>query len=147
LGSFIEANSTSTLNALGCCGSLLRVVVADSCRSADNQAVIKVLKDTSQNARDDLVREACMLARLKPHASICTFYGAVLGPESWCLVTELIAGGNLLTLLRDSSDTRPVTGFDQVNLARDLAAGMSVLHASGVLHLEYVPRLRFLRVQ
>jgi Protein tyrosine and serine/threonine kinase len=100
-----------------------------------NDCVIKQLKSHAAEAREELLREAQMLSKLRTHASLCTFYGACVDPaKPLCLVTEYIEGGNLGRLLLSPESL--VTGRDIVSLARDTAAGMDVLHRSNILHLE-----------
>jgi serine/threonine protein kinase len=101
-----------------------------------NKCVIKQLKTSDDRARNDLIREGAQLAQLRNHASITTFYGMCLNPL--CLVTEYIAGGNLGSYLAD--DRNRLTGSDVLNLAKDLAGGLQVLHASNMLHLDISAR-------
>ncbi len=101
-----------------------------------NSCVIKQLHSATEEAKDELVREGMQLAQIRNHASICAFYGVCIKPL--CLVTEFIAGGNLGSFLLDRKSI--IRGSDALNLAKDLAGGMGVLHASRLLHLDLAAR-------
>jgi serine/threonine protein kinase len=104
-----------------------------------SDAVIKQLHIDTAESRDDLLREAAMLATIKPHASLVSFYGVCVEPGyPPCLVTEFVEGGNLEQQLR--SPRRYVSGHDVCSLTKDLAAGLLTLHKTGILHLDIAAR-------
>jgi Protein tyrosine and serine/threonine kinase len=73
-----------------------------------------------------------LMARVKPHGSIATFYGVCLDPESpLCVVTEFVAGGNLHDFLKRCGH---VSARDGVSLSRDLASGLQHLSETNILH-------------
>jgi serine/threonine protein kinase len=100
--------------------------------------VIKKLKDSSEDARAELIREATQLAQLPAAPSICTFYGVSLDGPTPCVALEFIQGGELKALLYDLNEK--LASYDIVHMALNLAAGMEVLHEQNVLHLDLAAR-------
>jgi serine/threonine protein kinase len=89
-------------------------------------------------ARREMLDEALLMATLKPHGSIATFYGVCIDPHSpLCVLTELVAGGNLHDFLQKS---RHVSARDGMSLARDLASGLQHLTETNILHSDVAAR-------
>jgi Protein tyrosine and serine/threonine kinase len=104
-----------------------------------NDCVIKLLKSSDASARDELIREARQLASLRPHGSICAFYGICIAPgQPLALVTEFIAGGNLHSYLLLHG--RNLRDRDLLSLSRDLASGIDHLHKHNILHADVAAR-------
>ncbi|KNC50742.1 TKL/RIPK protein kinase [Thecamonas trahens ATCC 50062] len=91
---------------------------------------VKQLHDAEsmgQAARAEFVHEAELMAGLR-HPNVVRFIGASLDADSPCLVTELLEGGSLYSLLhtkRSFAVDWPLV----VRIASDVAAGMAYLHA------------------
>jgi serine/threonine protein kinase len=112
----------------------------------ENECVVKQLigqdsGDTSglEKAREELIVEAKVLSTVRPHASIATFFGVCIdSSKPLCLVTELVAGGNLSTVLASNKDD--ICEADVLSMARDLASGLAHLENSGILHCDIAAR-------
>jgi Protein tyrosine and serine/threonine kinase len=89
-------------------------------------------------ARLEMLDEALLMATLKPHGSIATFYGVCLDPDSpLCVLTEFVAGGNLHDFLQQCDH---VTARDGLSLGRDLASGLQHLTETNILHSDIAAR-------
>jgi serine/threonine protein kinase len=108
----------------------------------ENECVVKEIKtrgDAVEQAREELISEALVCSKLRPHASITQFFGVCIDPEQpLCLVTELVAGGNLHSVLcRRGVEIRD---GDILTMGRDLASGLSYLHELRVVHVDLASR-------
>ncbi|CAM9974886.1 unnamed protein product [Scytosiphon promiscuus] len=89
----------------------------------------KLAREVQKNA---ILRELEAMIRLRsPHT--VNVYGAVTSlPDRLILVMELLVGGDLRTLLRNSEDALPVERARQI--IGDVCAGMTFLHGKKTVH-------------
>lgn len=66
------------------------------------------------------------------HNNLLKFIGVLCKDKKLHLVTEYISGGTLKDLISNQSELLPWE--QRVNFAKDIAAGMSYLHASNIIH-------------
>lgn len=90
-----------------------------------------VQRENSQ--RRAFLRELDAMIRLRsPHT--VNVYGAVTSlPDRMVLVMELLAGGDLRTLLRNS-EQRPLPEEQSRRIIGDICAGMTFLHSKDTVH-------------
>ncbi|CAN0262245.1 unnamed protein product, partial [Hapterophycus canaliculatus] len=82
--------------------------------------------------RRALLRELEAMIRLRSPNTV-NVYGAVTSlPDRMVLVMELLVGGDLLTLLRQS--TEPLPEEQSRRIIRDICAGMAFLHSKNTVH-------------
>ncbi|CAN0441159.1 unnamed protein product [Pylaiella littoralis] len=87
-------------------------------------------RETSQ--RRAFLRELEAMIRLRSDNTV-NVYGAVASlPDRMMLVMELLSGGDLLTLLRESSE--PFTEEQSRRIIRDICTGMAFLHSKKTVH-------------
>jgi Protein tyrosine and serine/threonine kinase len=106
-----------------------------------NECVVKELilpedaqEDEIAKVKREMLEEAALMARVKPHGSVATFYGVCTNPATpQCLVTELIEGGNLCDFLERRPD---ISVRDGLSLARDLASGLEHLASFNIMHCD-----------
>ena len=87
-------------------------------------------------ARESLVREATLLARLQHPAIVRSYSVAIAGPRPH-LVLEALDGPRLSTLLRRFG---PLAPEQVVPLALSVAAALAFMHDQGYVHLDVKPR-------
>jgi serine/threonine-protein kinase len=87
-------------------------------------------------ARDTLVREASLLARLQ-HPAIVRSYSVALAGRRPHLVLEALDGPRLSTLLRRFG---PLAPEQVVPLALNVASALAYMHDQGYVHLDVKPR-------
>jgi len=83
----------------------------------------------------EFIAEAELMMKLKGHPNITQLLGICFEPL--CLVTEFVENGSLRKFL--SSDA-PMDTEMQIQIARDIAAGMLYLHREGVIHRDLAAR-------
>lgn len=66
------------------------------------------------------------------HCNVLRFIGVLCKDKKLHLVTEYISGGTLKDLIHDMNE--PLPWEQRVNFAKDIASGMSYLHASNIIH-------------
>ncbi|CAN0427145.1 unnamed protein product, partial [Hapterophycus canaliculatus] len=87
-------------------------------------------RETSQ--RRAFLRELESMIRLRSPNTV-NVYGAVTSlPHRMVLVMELLVGGDLLTLLRKS--TEPLPEEQSRRIIRDICTGMAFLHGKNTVH-------------
>lgn len=84
--------------------------------------------------RRAFLRELDAMIRLRsPHT--VNVYGAVTSlPDRMVLVMELLAGGDLRTLLKNSNKQPPLPEERSRRIIRDMCAGMAFLHSKDCVH-------------
>src|SRR5215472_13169138 len=102
-------------------------------------AAIKIMHQhlaSNQTFRTRFLQEARASAALK-HPNIIEIHDFGEQNDLLYLVMELITGGSLRSLLRQSGELRPLTlGLD---LVRQAAEGLASAHASGMVHRDVKP--------
>ena len=99
---------------------------------------LKVLNKAEAESLYRFKREFRSLATVR-HPNLVSFYDLVSDGTQWFLTMELVEGVNFLDYVRARSGDVP---FDEARLraaARQLAAGIAALHASGILHRDLKP--------
>lgn len=104
----------------------------------DRMVAVKVLWSfgpLSDAARARATRESLMLARLN-HPNVITIYGTGGTAEGVpYLVMELVAGQSL----QQRIDAEPLPPREAARIVRDLARGLSEVHALGIVHRDLKP--------
>jgi len=77
---------------------------------------------------DELRREADIAARLS-HPNVCDLVGVAADQECFCLAYDYCEGGNLLSLLSDSTRY-----YEYLPIALDIANGLAYLHSRNGKH-------------
>eukprot|EP00040_Diaphanoeca_grandis_P027786 m.159007 g.159007 ORF g.159007 m.159007 type:complete len:420 (-) comp31117_c1_seq1:268-1527(-) len=100
------------------------------------EVAVKVLKmpldDLDPVITEDFNREVTFMQSIR-HPNLLTFFGAGVNEGSQAfLVTELMEGGSLRTLLLDK--TRALTWTQRLSFACDISRGMKYLHDKGTIH-------------
>ena len=110
-------------------------------RAVDGDGVVVALKvlhphlGGDPQARARLTREVANLQRVR-HPGVARVLDAEIDSTEAFLVTELVAGQDLAARVRASGALTPVALAD---LATDLAAALSAVHAADVLHRDLTP--------
>ena len=122
-------------------GHLGRGSLGDVYRARDTRTgrdvAIKVLSadlDGDPDAMSTMMREARAVARVN-HPNVATLFGVEEIQGDWCLVLEYVDGP---TLRERISSGRLGVG-ESISIARQIADGMAVAHAHGVLHRDLKP--------
>jgi len=66
------------------------------------------------------------------HNNVLKFIGVLGRDKKLHLITEYIGGGTLIDLINDENE--PLPWEQRLNFAKDIASGMSYLHASNIIH-------------
>ncbi|KAL0267249.1 UNVERIFIED_CONTAM: hypothetical protein PYX00_009578 [Menopon gallinae] len=93
--------------------------------------VLKELYRVDEEAQKNFLKEVAVLRSLH-HYNVLRFIGVLCKDKKLHLVTEYISGGTLKDLIHDMNE--PLPWEQRVNFAKDIAAGMSYLHASNIIH-------------
>jgi serine/threonine protein kinase len=103
-------------------------------------AVKKLLIKDIKNERgiiQDFMREVQMMTKLR-HGNICQLMGVCMEKDNLMLVMEYCQNGDVHTLLNGQT---PLTFFQRMQIARDVALSMNWLHCMNppILHLDLKP--------
>jgi serine/threonine protein kinase len=99
-------------------------------------ALIKTESDEVSGGR--IVREAQAMGRLSAHPNIVTVYDLGEHDGQPFMVTELMAAGDLGTLIEEAPDHRiPLT--QSVEIARSVCLGLEFAHSHGIVHRDLKP--------
>ncbi len=110
--------------------------------------MVKVLNKNDRLNREEFVKEAAMLARIR-HPLIVQFFGACVDPQRLCLVLRYIRKGTAENLLIAKKHWPSLTNLEHqrkvFQIAVDVAAACSFLHTESppIIH-RYVTRFIFL---
>ena len=119
-------------------GAMGAVYLAE--RLADGAlVVVKFLSPdllSSDVARTRFAREGHALSRVPPHPNVVRVLGVALDAAPPCLVLEYAPGSTLETLIRERGRLAPE---DAIRAARDIARGLAVIHAQGLVHRDVKP--------
>ncbi len=84
---------------------------------------------SNPSAELDFWKEITLCLQIKPHPNICLILGVVMEePHPLCIVSEFVAGGNLLHFLQNDQTWKK--GGQILKFAHDIAIGMHHLHVS-----------------
>lgn len=98
------------------------------------QVAVKKLITIDDTDTSDFLAEAALMKKMRPHPNVVLYLGVCREPL--CLVTEFVANGNLLTLIRKE----PINDEMKLKICQGVAAGMLYLHEQGVLHRDLAAR-------
>jgi serine/threonine-protein kinase len=100
------------------------------------QVAVKVLDGSSAElgSLSRFRREGELLARLS-HPNLVPVFGSGVDGDTPFLVMELVDGRTLRSLL----DEGPLPEADGVRITADIAAGLGVAHAAGIVHRDVTP--------
>ena len=82
--------------------------------------------------RKAFVRELEAMIRLRSPNTVNVFGAVTSLPDRMVLVMELLSGGDLLTMLRNSKD--PLPEEQSRRIIGDICTGMAFLHSKGTVH-------------
>ncbi|KAL6079713.1 Mitogen-activated protein kinase kinase kinase 7 [Balamuthia mandrillaris] len=109
----------------------------------DSEVAIKqLLRLQSKSDVEAFQAEVELMKRLRPHANVVLLMGVCMEEgHPFCLVTEFLPRGDLRHFLR-SKEGKLVAKDKKtlVRMAREIAAGMSHLHAEGITHRDLAAR-------
>lgn len=111
-------------------------------RNRGDLVALKVLGSIEPDLLDRFKKGFRRLAQLS-HPNLVQLYELVKSDELWCYTTELLAGPDLVTLLRFGASGDP--GSEGLDLGRvrqatvELLAGLAYLHGAGHVHADLKP--------
>jgi serine/threonine-protein kinase len=116
------------------------VVFAASDLVTGDVVAIKVLLHMNVGRRRWLKRlgREVRLARAIHHPNVCRVFELGQAGGHAFVIAELATGGTLRDLLRD--DARTLTWAERLTLARAACAGLSAIHAVGIIHRDVTPQ-------
>ncbi|KAL6079707.1 Protein tyrosine kinase 2 beta [Balamuthia mandrillaris] len=96
----------------------------------------------SEQNMESFKAEIELMQRLRPHANVVLLMGACIEEgRPCCLVTELLSRGDLLHFLHSNEGKMAMKNEKTfLRMAREIAAGMSHLHAEGIIHRDLAAR-------
>ncbi len=99
---------------------------------------LKLLNKAEAESLYRFKREFRALANVR-HPNLVSFYDLVSDGTHWFLTMELVEGVHFLEYVRSRTGQLPVDTDRLRAVARQLAEGISALHASGILHRDLKP--------
>eukprot|EP00297_Palpitomonas_bilix_P008438 CAMPEP_0113876760 /NCGR_PEP_ID=MMETSP0780_2-20120614/5668_1 /TAXON_ID=652834 /ORGANISM="Palpitomonas bilix" /LENGTH=444 /DNA_ID=CAMNT_0000862879 /DNA_START=47 /DNA_END=1381 /DNA_ORIENTATION=+ /assembly_acc=CAM_ASM_000599 len=93
---------------------------------------VKVLHSEMAGVEEEWSKEVEVMAALR-HPRILRMFGACFVPKQRMIISELMPKGDLSSLLRSSS-ARDLPWSIKLQIAFDIAAGLSYLHGKHILH-------------
>eukprot|EP00027_Filamoeba_sp_ATCC50430_P004459 CAMPEP_0168552362 /NCGR_PEP_ID=MMETSP0413-20121227/6674_1 /TAXON_ID=136452 /ORGANISM="Filamoeba nolandi, Strain NC-AS-23-1" /LENGTH=843 /DNA_ID=CAMNT_0008582967 /DNA_START=113 /DNA_END=2644 /DNA_ORIENTATION=- len=118
--------------------------VVYKCRWRNTDCVVKQL---DLNKKDDhyiqqFLKEANNVRNLRSHPNVCTIFGVCTDPQyPICIVMEYLPDGSLDHLVyQDQSSQFKIDWESFFDFAKDIASGMSHLHAENILHCDLACR-------
>jgi len=113
--------------------------VVYKCEWRNTDCVIKLLNVNSQSNEATInafLREANNVKNLRNHPNVCSILGICTDPVA--IVMEYVSGGSLLSCIANKKIQMTPTRV--VKFAKDIASGMSHLHAENIIHLDLACR-------
>ncbi|KAL6071655.1 Tyrosine-protein kinase abl1 [Balamuthia mandrillaris] len=112
----------------------------------DSEVAVKKLNGMDEHELDDFRAEVLVMKALRPHANVIQLYGVCSHERSpYCIVTEFMQMGNLLSYLREHPDS--IDSSQMIQWAIDIAAGLRHLHQEGITHRDLAARNLLLTAQ
>jgi len=99
---------------------------------AGEDVAVKVLHSEMAGVEEEWSKEVEVMAALR-HPRILRMFGACFVPKQRMIISELMPKGDLSSLLRSSS-ARDLPWSIKLQIAFDIAAGLSYLHGKHILH-------------
>jgi serine/threonine protein kinase len=103
--------------------------------TSSNESVALKLLNTPQRLKqielDSLMKEACILERLRGHPNVVHLKGICVNPRHYALVLEFVDNGNLEDLLLHKRNEQPLVKewHCRCHMGLDVARGMQFLHS------------------
>ncbi|KAL6079714.1 non-membrane spanning protein tyrosine kinase [Balamuthia mandrillaris] len=96
----------------------------------------------SEKSLEAFKAEVELMKRLRPHANVVLLMGVCMEEgHPFCLVTEFLPKGDLLRFLQSKEGKKAMKDEKTLlRMAREIAAGMSHLHAEGITHRDLAAR-------
>eukprot|EP00128_Syssomonas_multiformis_P016763 Colp12_sorted_trinity150504_noHs@12380 len=104
--------------------------------NGNTPVAVKTLKPGSMSPQDFLA-EAAIMKKLR-HPKLITLYAVCTDREPIYIVTELMSNGSLLDYLRDKKEALSIR--DLVDMAAQVASGMSYLESQNYIHRDLAAR-------
>lgn len=105
-------------------------------KRSGRQLAAKFIEFTSPQERKDVTNEVEMMKSLQ-HPRLLQLYDAFENKSSFCIITELITGGELFE--RVINDDFVLTEKASVMFMRQICDGVSFMHSRYILHLDMKP--------
>jgi len=101
--------------------------------------VVKQLNLQDADSKEEFLKEARNVMKLKLHQNVCGVFGVCTDPNHpTSIVMEFVEGGSLKELVYD--DKTKLDALTVVRMAKDVAGGMSHIHEEGILHCDLACR-------
>lgn len=94
--------------------------------------VIDTRKIKDEYVRKNILREALLLKKVN-HPNIVRLYETLKQHSIYCIVTEYVPGGELLSYLRRQNDSK-LSESQARPIMRQLISAMCHMHQSGIVH-------------
>jgi serine/threonine protein kinase len=123
------------------CGTF-GVVWAGLFRPNNRNYAVKKIKQSSENAIEEVQREVQLMASMGGHRNVVRYFGGSLVNNTFFwIVMELMECGTLADVM--SLLERPFSAHELAPLARDVCAGLGYLHNLGIIHKDLVREQNF----
>ncbi|ELP91288.1 protein serine/threonine kinase, putative [Entamoeba invadens IP1] len=105
-----------------------------------NSVAVKQMKNFScdDDSLDEFMKEVSMLDKFREN-HIVHFYGAVLIPNKYCMVTEFAEFGSLQDCIHKIKEDKMPNEKLRVKFILDAAYGLEYLHSNGIIHRDIKP--------
>lgn len=104
---------------------------------------IKTSKEAKGEGADEMLREATVMAQLKPHPNLVSLIGVVTSGVPMLLILSLCENGSLLSVLQEKKATapgKPFKKFERLKMCLDIAKGMVAMIESSLIHRDLAAR-------
>lgn len=109
--------------------------------SAPALVALKVLKENhSASERDDLLKEATVMAQLQDHENVCCLVGVVTVGDPEILIVQFAENGSLDVFLKTRAGIAELSVHAKLTICRDIAAGLDYIHNHNFVHCDLAAR-------
>ena len=98
-------------------------------------------RGSSTAARDDLLQEATVMARVGSHPNVVSLIGVVTRGDPWIIVVSLCEHGSLLSaLIEHADDGAPYDTETKLKMCHQITCGMAHLASCRIVHRDLAAR-------